>query len=457
MDDCLSVGMSGAVDQVLRDHLLRADGQEDICFALFNLASGKDRSSALLSEVVLPQADDRQVHGNVSFNPQYLERALNLASERACGLALLHSHPNGHGWQRLSLPDTSAEKGTAPSAFGATGLPLVGLTLAGDGVWSARFWQRVGPRIYECDWCTSVRVAGEAFRIDFNSEFLPAPKPSPKQVRTVSAWGAEAQADMARLRIGIVGAGSVGGIIAEAVARMGVQRVVTVDPDIIETHNLDRLTYATTDDVGAKKVERLKSYLGRVATADCFENIAVPFCLSERPALMEILDCDLVFSCVDRPWARHLLNQIAYAHLIPVVDGGIAVRTTRSGKLAAADWRSHVCGPPRACLCCLGQYTLEAVQADREGLLEDPVYISGLPDGHPYKARENVFPFAVNCAGRQLLQMIAHVISPGGGNSMTPEHYHFVGDCWEPEGQATCDDGCLFQDLTALGNKHAIR
>lgn len=453
-DHC--VAMSGEISDALTNFLQREDGQENICFALYRRAEGSRRITGLIFEVLWPLSGDRNVHGNASFNPRYLQRALAVASAKGCGIALLHSHPLGVGWQDMSPDDIIAERSTAPAVFGATGLPLVGLTQAGDHTWSARFWIREAPRQFARSDCSRVRIAGDSFRINFNDALAPKPVHTEQQIRTVSAWGDECQSDMARLTVGIVGGGSVGGIVAEGLARMGVRRLVVIDPDVIEPHNLDRLTYATGGDIGQLKVDVLGSYLESATTSDDFDVSSVPLSLSAQVALSEALNCDVIFSCVDRPWGRHLLNQISYAHLVPVIDGGIAVRTNKLGRLASADWRSHVAAPGRACLRCLGQYDLGLVQAEREGALENQRYIDGLPTGHPFRSRENVFPFTIACASRLLLQFVSMVIEPLGQNSFGAEHYHFVGDFWEPKRRPLCVEECPFPRLIALGDDHQI-
>jgi hypothetical protein len=368
----------------------------------------------------------------------------------------MHSHPLGVGWQGMSPDDIAAELGHAAAAFGATGLPLVGLTLAGDGNWSARFWERTAPRTYTRQSSGTVRVVGDRLALTYMDALAPPPVSTDEQERTVSAWGEESQKDLVRLRVGVIGAGSVGGLIAEALARTGFEDVMLVDFDHVERRNLDRLSYALREDVGRLKVDVLAERLRRCATATNFRVETINAAVYEEEGFRAALDCDLLFSCVDRPWGRHVLNFISFAHLIPVVDGGIAVRTNRLGKLAAADWRAHTSTRGRKCLQCLGQYDPGLVQVEREGLLDDPEYIKGLPKAHPLKTRENVFAFSMSCASLQMLQMLALTLAPLDQPNPGAQLYHFVGGIMESPEFGKCHPNCLFPTLAASGDSSGM-
>lgn len=444
--------MSSEIDATAQRYLLRKDKQEDVCFALWHPSQGKSRDSALISKLILPASGDRHVHGNASFESTFFERALDVAMSEQAGLALLHSHPGGQGWQDMSQDDIHAEQGHAPAVFGATKRPFVGLTMAGQGEWSARFWEHDTGRVYFRVPCSSVRVVGERMKTYYNNALRPIPRPMLSQTRTISSWGEECQQDLVRLKVGVIGIGSVGGIVAEALARTGFQKILLIDFDKVEECNLDRLQYASKKDIGHYKIDVLAQRLKEIATANNFQVETIRNAVYEEKGFRAALDCDIIFSCVDRPWGRYVLNLIAYAHLIPVFDGGIAVALNKNGKLRKADWRAHTATPGRACLECLGQYTPSDVSLEREGFLDDPSYIEGLPKDNILKASENVYAFALACGSLQVLQMLSYTIAPLGISDPGQQLYHFVDGKLEDESHETCKGDCLFPSLIALGD-----
>jgi ThiF family protein len=452
-----SVAIPREVDETLRRHLIRDDGQEDLCFALWYPSRGATRTTALIHRVILPVDGDRQVHGNASYFPQYFERAIGEALESNAGIAFLHSHP-GPGWQDMSGDDVRAELRQAGGVWGATDLPLVGLTLGTDGAWSARFWERVASRRYERRWCSHVRVVGEQLRPTFNDLLMPPPKFREALRRTVSAWGPQAQADLTRLTIGVVGTGSVGIIVAEALMRTGFTHVKLIDFDALEEVNLDRLLHATLDDdvIGKAKVRIFGPKLRRSATAANVRVDEIEYSICEEEGYRAALDCDLLFSCVDRPRPRAVLNFIAYAHLIPVVDGGILVGVKPNGKMRSADWKAHIASPDRRCLECIGQYDPGLVSVERDGYLDDPSYIAGLPTDHPIRRNENVFAFALALASLEFLQMLMMVVAPGGLAAVGEQAYHFVPGFMEEPRFRGCEPTCLYPGFVAKGERAGI-
>src|SRR5260370_315404 len=107
-----SVAISTPVHESVIRHLVRDDGQEDLCFALWFPSQGKGRLTALVQDLVLPLKDERMVHGNASFQPGYFQRSLGAAVNAGAGLAFLHSHP-APGWQGMSRDDVVAEESHA--------------------------------------------------------------------------------------------------------------------------------------------------------------------------------------------------------------------------------------------------------------------------------------------------------------------------------------------------------
>ena len=448
-----SVKMTETAHISLCSHLIRIDKQEDLCFATYVPSSGSNRFTGIISEIILPEEGDRKVHGNVGFMPKYYERVLKIATEKKEGIAFLHSHPYP-GWQGMSDDDIIAETRMAPTVFSETGLPLLGLTVGNDGFWSARFWKKQinEKRKYNRQWCESVFVVGKNLKTMFN-DYLIAPNfDSGKQLRTISAWGTKTQEDLSRLRIGIVGLGSVGSIVAEILARTGISNFTLIDFDSVEEKNLDRLTNIFAKDIGRAKVLAVKDGIERSATSPKLSIDCLEFSVCEKDGYEAALNCDIIFSCVDRPWARQVLNFIAYTHLVPVIDGGILVRSNKKNtKIIGADWKAQTVGNERCCLECLGQYKTENAALEKSGMLDDPAYIQGLDVGF-LNVHENVFVFSSHLASMEVLQMLHLVLSPSGFSDVGEQTYHFVLGNMDVDKSKVCDENCFFPTLIGKGD-----
>jgi hypothetical protein len=307
-------------------------------------------------------------------------------------------------------------------------------------------------------WCESVRVLGdEGLEVTFNDELLPPPAFREELRRTVSAWGERAQQKLARLRFGVIGLGSVGAIVAECLARMGIQHIKLIDYDIVARHNLDRLLHAGAADARKRrqKVEVIGKALARSATAAKPIIERLPLAITEDDGFREALDCDVLFSCVDRPWARHVLNYIAYAYLIPVIDGGILIRM-RNDRLRQASWRSHAVYPGRRCLQCNGQYNVDLVNVERRGDLDNPAYIDTLPADHTLRRNENVFSFSAHLASTLILHALHTALRPVGISDVGEQVYHFANGSIDTDRGERCDENCYFASVIGGGDAEGL-
>ena len=435
--------------ELLLRHYRTGRKQEELCFALWRPSTGEQRTTALLFRVIPPLDGERRLHGGASFEPAYLIRAVRIARAEGAGLAFMHNHFTP-GWQAMSEEDVVAERDRIAPPAKACGHPLVGLTLGTDGSWSARFWCWNG-RTFIRHWCDKVRVVGEGLRLTYNDQVCPPPARREELRRTIDTWGEASQGNIARLRVGVVGLGSVGCMVAEGLARIGIQHLVLVDGDRVERHNLDRLLYAGTEDVGTYKVDLAARHLRRSATAAGFRVDVFRERIQTTRCYRAALDCDVLFAAVDRPLPKELLNRIAYAHCIPVVFGGVFVDRKANRRLGQAAWSVIVAQPGARCLRCDGQYTSSDVVMERDGSLDDPTYVRrGSSDRE--RRNENVFPFSANVASLMVLEMVRLVVRERWWPAApTKLHYSYI-----PHDLASvredCDPHCSIRAAGVVGD-----
>ena len=271
-----------------------------------------------------------------------------------------------------------------------------------------------------------MRVIGDSLELSWNDVLRPPPASSTKLLRTISAWGDECQADLARRRVLIVGAGSVGLHVILSLAASGLTDITVMDFDVVKPHNLDRLIGARRRDA---RLRRPKVHVARregigAATAANPRVAVSGLSICEPEGLLLALDHDLIFCCVDRPWPRGVLNALAFSDLIPVIDGGIAIDNFDDGRMRNATWRSHVIRPGRPCMACNGQLNLAEVALDKQGLLQDPSYLE-MAERLNEAIGQNVAPLSINAAASLMTQYVSFSAAPGGIGDPGPLRYWF--------------------------------
>ena len=305
--------------------------------------------------------------------------------------------------------DTDTERNVLLPVVRETGLPLVGLTLAEDETWSARFWHESRPGQVSLAHCTDVlRVGSRSSHADTSPSAYPKYRRRRILGRTLDSWGLDAQSRLARTHVCIVGAGSVGSMVIESLARMGLEQLTLIDPDEVALHNLDRLVYADYSSLGLPKVDIVASHVKTIATAERCVITPVRLSIRQEKAYRLAADADLIVCCTDNAEARDVLNHLAYSNCLPMIDGGVLIDSPQY-HLRSAKWRVHLAGPDMRCLRCLGQYTSSDAADERQGLRQNGRYIDR-EDSEGPEPGQNTFGFCNSVASEEVRVLLRYIV-----------------------------------------------
>jgi proteasome lid subunit RPN8/RPN11 len=200
--------------------------------------------------------------------------------------------------------------------------------------------------------------------------------------RQVRAFGVAGQRILRSIRVGIVGLGGTGSIVLQALAHLGVQDFVLLDPDIVEETNLNRLVGARPKDLGLSKVSVAKAWAQQINP-----DVRIEACQDSviRAAVARSLaDTDFVFCCTDSHGSRAILNQLAYQSLVPAIDMGVVI-AAQEKHITHVAGRTQLLAPGVACMVCGNLLDPEEIRRDLLTDFErqaDP-YILGHPEPAP--------------------------------------------------------------------------
>lgn len=204
--------------------------------------------------------------------------------------------------------------------------------------------------------------------------------------RNVRAFGPAIQQTLGDLVIGIVGCGGTGSVVAEQLVRLGVRRLVLVDPDELSESNVTRVYGSILSDVGRPKVQVLARHLVHIAPELHCKTIQAMVTL--ETVARHLVGCDVVFGCTDDNAGRLVLSRLATYLLTPVIDCGVLLSSNGDGQLTGVDGRVTVLSPGQACLVCrdridLARASAELLTPDERMRREDEGYAPALARTEP--------------------------------------------------------------------------
>jgi hypothetical protein len=204
---------------------------------------------------------------------------------------------------------------------------------------------------------------------------------------------------LGELSVAVIGCSGTGSPLVEMLARLGVRRLVLVDPDHVEEKNLNRVNNATMADAHDEvaKVEVMARAIRAMGLGTVVEPIAAS--LSSPGVVRRVATCDVVFGCMDSVDGRDLLNRLATFYCLPYIDVGVRLVADGTGGVDQICGTVHYLEPGGSSLLSRGVYTASDIQAaalrrensERYAALLREKYIAGVQEERPAVISVNMF------------------------------------------------------------------
>ena len=140
-----------------------------------------------------------------------------------------------------------------------------------------------------------------------------------RYARNLGTLGMEGQRRLLEAKVSVLGLGGLGGYVVEELGRMGVGRIVGIDPEVFEESNLNRQLLSEQGKLEMKKVDAAADRLARVNGAVEFVGHAMRL----EEVADEVWQVDVVFDCLDNAASRVVLGGKCAAAGVPLVHGAI--------------------------------------------------------------------------------------------------------------------------------------
>jgi hypothetical protein len=343
----------------LHRHLFPDDGCEAVAILLCSRRAGRRAHRLLVRKIELVPYSHCIIRRPdlVKWSTNILPCVLEEADREGWSVVKIHGHANAY--RAFSPVDDASDKEMFPSVAGwlDADVPHGSVVLLRDG----HLFGRVVSVDGDFTPIERIMVLGDDVQIDFEDvgEHI---GPDGFTDRHARAFGAATTRLLRRLTIAVVGVSGTGSPLVEMLLRLGVGRLLLIEPDVINEENLNRIVNATRADIGRLKVDVAADSIDRIGLGT--EVLRIPKYVSDREVVETIAEADFLFGCMDGAEGRNVLNRLATCYLLPYIDVGVKILADGSGTIDEVSTAVHYLQPGLSSLIGRGVFTPEEVLAD---------------------------------------------------------------------------------------------
>lgn len=346
----------------LMRHLFPGDGDEHGAIILAGICES-DRGLRLVArELHLAIDGEDYVPGKYGYRmlrAQFIQSRILRARNMKLAYLAIHNHGGSTSVGFSSDDFASHERGYPALLDISRGMPVGALVFAKQAV-AGDLWF-AGKRRAEL---ATAEIVGNR-----RQSIFPTPPrkalTEPAYDRQSRLFGDAGQSILAKSRVGIIGLGGGGSILAELLGRLGVGEFVLADPDKVELTNLPRLIAADENDVSPRWLphflrERFRRFKVDIAARNIKRaNRRAKVSAHARDFLdadvaEKFKDCDYLFLAADTMSARLLFNAIVNQYGIAGVQVGAKIPVGPNGDVGDVFCVSRTVRPGHGCLWCNG-------------------------------------------------------------------------------------------------------
>jgi len=343
----------------LKNHILSDRSKEQMAITLCGINYLEDEIRLLDRHLILlpSEAFTKQSSAYLEVSKEIQSYVLMLAASEGLSQIDWHSHPGDSPNISFSGIDDHHEKRLSQYLNEKIPGTFYGSVVMNKNAFDARVWEAADRKLQSIP-ADSIRWGG------LNDDkpcsvkkrnFINRPEGIDDQFsRQVLAFGIGLQERLRKCRIGIIGAGGIGGIIIEMLARLGADDWVLVDDDIVETSNLNRLPGSTPKDV-YHQVLKVNVARRNITRVNPYAKVRVfPCSVSNPKALQALKSCDLLVVATDNHSSRLIANRLSAQYLIPLIHVGVNIDVDGDQKITDISGEYVLPSLGEWCLQCAG-------------------------------------------------------------------------------------------------------